>query len=249
MTTPAATGAASPWPSQPCPGYHGDGSERGAMRALRKFLYEDSLSVLFAGLFVVFLAGQVLVGYMDDNQTLTAHGKSAIGFGAWLGSGTFLNAMFVDWQAALLQLAVLVLAGGILHQIGASHSRDPKKDEQHGAAPNNAEEAADERRLPWLRRHSLSVSLVVCFVAAFVLHVFAGISAFNEERALSNEPAIGLGLYLVSARFWFENFQTWEAEFIAILLFLVFSIFLREQRSAESKLLSASDTETGETND
>lgn len=95
----------------------------------------------------------------------------------------------------------------------------------------------------------MSVALVACFIAAFVLHVFAGMGAFNEERALSDEPAIGLGPYLVSARFWFENFQTWEAEFIAILLFVVFSIFLREQRSAESKSLSASDTETGKTND
>lgn len=218
------------------------------MRALKEFLYENSVSLLFAGLFVAFLVGQSLVGYVYNNQALTAHGKDAIEFGAWLTSGTFLNAMFVNWQAALLQLAILVLAGAILHQIGASHSRDPKKDEQHGAS-DDVEEAADEHRLPWLRRHSLSVALVVCFFAAFVLHVFAGVGAFNEERALSGEPAIGLAAYFVSARFWFENFQTWEAEFVAILLFVVFSIFLREQRSAESKLLSARNTETGKTND
>jgi hypothetical protein len=54
--------------------------------------------------------------------------------------------------------------------------------------------------------------------------------------------------YAGSAQFWFENFQTWEAEFAVILLFVVLTIFLREERSAESKPLGASEATTGETN-
>ena len=49
-------------------------------------------------------------------------------------------------------------------------------------------------------------------------------------------------------KFRFENFQTWEAEFAVILVFVVLTIFLREERSAESKPLGASEATTGETN-
>lgn len=62
------------------------------MRALREFLYENSLSLLFAGLFVVFLVGQSLVGYVYNNQTLTAHGKDAIGLGTWLARSCIRSA-------------------------------------------------------------------------------------------------------------------------------------------------------------
>ncbi len=45
-----------------------------------------------------------------------------------------------------------------------------------------------------------------------------------------------------------QNFQTWQAEYLVIALYLVLSVFLRQQGSAESKPADASDGETGEHN-
>jgi hypothetical protein len=52
----------------------------------------------------------------------------------------------------------------------------------------------------------------------------------------------------VTSAFWFSNLQTWEAEFAAIAIYVVLSIFLREQGSPESKPVNSSKKETGETN-
>ncbi len=167
--------------------------------------------------------------------------------GSWLTSGGFLNAMAVNWQAAILQLATLVLAGAVLYQLGASHSRDPDKDE-HQSAEDKQRERDDERRFTWVRRHSLSLVLFASFLLAFTAHVFVGAATYNEQRSLSGQaPVDAAGLHRFP-QFWFENFQTWEAEFAVILLFVVLTIFLREERSAESKPLGSSEAATGETN-
>ena len=40
---------------------------------------------------------------------------------------------------------------------------------------------------------------------------------------------------MLSAKFWSSTLKTWQAEYLAIALFVVLSPFLRQERSAESK--------------
>jgi len=63
-----------------------------------------------------------------------------------------------------------------------------------------------------------------------------------------HQPPIGLGAFAVSSTFWFETTQTWEAEFMAIGLYIFLSIYLRQEGSPESKPVDAGDNDTGETN-
>ena len=215
--------------------------------SIARLVRDNSMSILFGLLFVATLVGQAVTGYHQANQQLAAHGRAALSVGSWLTSGGFLNAMAVNWQAAILQLATLVLAGAVLYQRGASHSRDPDKD-AHESAEDKQRERDEERRFTWVRRHSLSLVLVASFLLTFTAHVFVGSAAYNEQRSLSGQAPLTPEAYVASAQFWFENFQTWEAEFAVILLFVVLTIFLREERSAESKPLGASEATTGETN-
>lgn len=55
-----------------------------------------------------------------------------------------------------------------------------------------------------------------------------------------------LGDYLTSTRFWFESFQNWQSEFLAIGCMVVFSIFLREANSPESKQVATPHWENEE---
>ena len=41
--------------------------------------------------------------------------------------------------------------------------------------------------------------------------------------------------YLATSRFWFESFQNWQSEFLSVAGMVVFTIFLRQRGSPESK--------------
>ena len=51
--------------------------------------------------------------------------------------------------------------------------------------------------------------------------------------------------YASSSRLWFESLQNWQSEFLAIWAMVVFSIFLRERGSPESKPVDAPHSQTG----
>ena len=57
--------------------------------------------------------------------------------------------------------------------------------------------------------------------------------------------AESFGDFLSSAEFWFQSFQNWQSEFLAVLSIVVLSIFLRQDGSPESKEVTAADSETG----
>jgi hypothetical protein len=51
--------------------------------------------------------------------------------------------------------------------------------------------------------------------------------------------------YLLTPRFWFESFQNWQSEFLAIGAMIVLSIYLRQRGSSQSKPVAAPHGETG----
>lgn len=87
------------------------------------------------------------------------------------------------------------------------------------------------------------------FVTMFVLHLWFGEWKYNEDQALRHLSPTSLGSYAGSSSFWFSVFQCWEAEFAAIGIYIVLSIFLRQERSSESKPVGASNEQTGEVNE
>jgi CBS domain containing-hemolysin-like protein len=131
---------------------------------------------------------------------------------------------------------------GFLYQRGAPHSRDPLKVKSR----QNQREVAGH--FTWYYRHSLFLAFLLLFVLSLALHVVVGGKAYNEERALAGQPPISIAAFLLSAKFWSSTLQTWQAEYLAIAVFVVLSIFLRQQDSAESKPVESSDKATGEAN-
>jgi hypothetical protein len=51
-------------------------------------------------------------------------------------------------------------------------------------------------------------------------------------------------VHLKSATFLFESFQNWQSEFLSIAVVVVFSIFLRQRGSPESKPVHTFHKET-----
>lgn len=208
------------------------------MHAFLKWLRDNSLSIVFFALFLAFITLESVAGLRSYNDTLHANGLTPIRYLRYLGTGTFLDGIFTNWQAALLQLLCLVVFGSRFYQRGASHSRTP------GRASRRRPPRG--RRKGWLFRHSLGIVLGALTMVAFVAHIEFGSMANNETRRLTRQVAISAWRYLGTGAFWFTTTQTWEAEFGVIGAFLVLSIFLRQEGSPESKPVDAGNKTTGE---
>ena len=50
---------------------------------------------------------------------------------------------------------------------------------------------------------------------------------------------------MTTSQFWFEAFQNWQSEFLAVAAIVWGSVYLRQRGSAESKPVAAPYAETG----
>jgi hypothetical protein len=226
---------------------------RGERKGLRKtgkvagrasdVLRDNGLSLVLLALFVVCWLAQIATGFSARNEELKDHGLRAISLVQYVSSGHFLEATFENWESEFLQMGLFVLLTVRLYQRGSSESNPPEKKEEERPSPAAVPSDAPwpMRRGGWARKlyeHSLSLVLLALFAVSFALHAWGGFKNDNEERALSHLPLETFGEFIGSAQFWFESFQNWQSEFLAVLSIVVLSIFLRERGSAQSKELT-----------
>ena len=207
---------------------------------MRAFFRNHGLSiVMLGGFFVLFLGGQVVTGRHEYNDERRKQGKSEMGLVEYLRSAHFLEATGENWESEFLQMFVYVFATAFLYQKGSAESKDPRKRHEHKAKKAVTPDSPwPARRGGWVLRvyeHSLSIAFFLLFLIAGGLHARGGLRLYNEERVADGESPVGLSGYLGSSRFWFESFQNWQSEFLAIGSMVLLSIWLRETNSPESK--------------
>lgn len=188
------------------------------------------LGVLFLG----FLVGQVMTGLREYNDEQRKHGDAEVGYGEYFRTGHFAEATAENWESEFLQMFAYILFTVALYQRGSAESKDPDKSEPP-PRPVAPDSPWPVRRGGWWRRlyaHSLSLAFLGLFLVAFGLHAWSGARLQAEEEAAG---AVSTWSYLATTRFWFESFQNWQSEFLAIGSMVVLSIFLRERGSPESK--------------
>jgi hypothetical protein len=76
-------------------------------------------------------------------------------------------------------------------------------------------------------------------------HALGGFAEFAEDAELHGNSQPTLSDYVTSARFWFESFQNWQSEFLAIASMVWLAVYLRQRYSPESKPVHAPHQETG----
>ena len=220
---------------------------------LRRFLFENGLVLAAFALFLVSFTGQVLTGHAVYNQQQQEHSSAVIGLAEYLRTGHFVEATAENWESEFLQMAVFVILTVFLYQRGSSES---KTIEEPDPVDQRPEEARDDAQAPgpvrrggaalWLYKHSLSLSLFMLFVISFALHAAGGAKEYsNEQQEHGAGPVSVLG-YLATSQFWFESFQNWQSEFLSVAVLVLFSIWLREQGSSQSKPVAAPHVDTGE---
>lgn len=214
---------------------------------MKKFLRRNGLSVVVIALFLVtYLGGQILTGWHVHNDEREEHHEAPLGLGDYLTSAHFWEATAENWESEFLQMFVYVYITAFLFQKGSAESNDPDKpEEKRNVSP--ASPWPVRKGGLWLKvyAHSLSLAFAVLFLISFWVHACSSVRLENEERARLGLGAISLSEHLGGSRFWFESFQNWQSEFLAIGSMILLSIFLREKGSPESKPVEAPHGETG----
>ncbi len=217
-----------------------------------RFIRDNSLSLALLGLFLATLGGQYVTGWRSYNQDQQDHNQPPVSLVEYLGEGHFIEAVFENWESEFLQDAVYVLFTVFLIQRGSSESKDPDKEEAVDADPRQAQ---NDPHAPWpvrrggvwlgLYSHSLLITFVLLFVGSFALHAIGGAEDYSSEQLQHGGQAVSAIAYIGTSRFWFESFQNWQSEFLALFSMVVLSIFLREKGSPESKPVASPHSETG----
>jgi hypothetical protein len=139
-----------------------------------------------------------------------------------------------------------------LFQRGSAESKDPDAEEEvdedprlHQHDPDVPGPVRQGGLLLTLYQHSLALALGLLFLLSFVGHALSGTTQYNEEQRTHGQPPVSVLQYVGTSRFWFESFQNWQSEFLAVGALVVFSIWLRERGSPESKPVHSPHADTG----
>jgi hypothetical protein len=211
------------------------------------FFRRNGLSIVVLLCMTGALIGQILSGRLVYNQELEKAGAPALSVLAYLTSGHFVSATFENWESEFLQMGMYVLLSVSLRQKGSAESRPME--------PTKEQEKIERGPKPWpvragglwlkLYEHSLSLAFTLLFLASFVLHLEGSWRHDAIERELEGEKTLTLIQYLGSSQFWFESFQNWQSEFLAVASLVILSIWLRQKDSPQSKPVQAPHSQTG----
>ncbi|MDG2524173.1 hypothetical protein P6166_02220 [Stenotrophomonas sp. HITSZ_GD] len=209
----------------------------------------NGLSIVLALLFLCFISLQVVFGWQAFNDERLQQGQAALSLLAYLHSGHFVSATFENWESEFLQMGMYVLLTVKLRQAGSAESRplDSREEAQPHIEPGRTPWPVRKGGL-WLKlyEHSLAIAFGLLFLVSFVLHLCGSWRAEVEERLGRGEPPVTLWHHLTGAEFWFESFQNWQSEFLAVLCLVLFTIWLRQKDSPQSKPVEAPHTQTGD---
>lgn len=215
-------------------------------------LRDNGLSIIVFGLFAIFLMGQSLTGWRTYDAQQEEHHEPTVGFGSYLTTGHFVEATFENWESEFLQMASYVLLTIWLFQKGSSESKPPGGDPERDADPKSVTDLerapGPVRRGGWrltLYGNSLGIALALLFVLSFVLHALGGARDFSAEQVAHGQRPVGTMEFMTTSTFWFQSFQNWQSEFVAVGSIVVLTIFLRQRGSPESKPVAAPHEQTG----
>ena len=220
---------------------------------MHRILRENGLSIVLVLLMIFFLAGQIVAGMLDYNEDQREHGQPEVSLVSYLATPHFVEATTENWESEFLQMFAFVVLTACLFQKGSAESKKLDEEEPVDRDPSKSRKKKDA---PWpvrkgglaltIYEHSLSLAFLLLFLVSFLLHAISGAREYNaDQRQHGNDVQVSTMEYMSTSRFWFESFQNWQSEFLAVAAMVVLSIFLRQKGSPESKPVDSPHSETG----
>ncbi|NPU94718.1 MAG: hypothetical protein HPY82_22630 [Gammaproteobacteria bacterium] len=87
----------------------------------------------------------------------------------------------------------------------------------------------------WLYENGLSVCLFACFLVTEIGMSLVGHTQYNQQQTEHLLPSITYLQYLTSGAFVSATMENWESEFLQMSAYVLFTTFLYQKGSAESK--------------
>lgn len=219
---------------------------------MRQWVRNNGLVIVMTALFLFFLGAQGLTGWRTFNNDQRDHEGETASFFSYLQTGHFVEATFENWESEFLQMGFYVVLTALLFHRGSSESKDPEGEEDVDKDPRDEPVKPDT---PWpvrgggialaLYQHSLSIALFLLFFASFALHLAGGAREYNNDQRAHGGAEVSTLAFARTSQFWFESFQNWQSEFLAVAALSTLSIFLRQRGSPESKPVAAPHRSTG----
>ncbi|MEV0439605.1 DUF6766 family protein [Streptomyces spectabilis] len=224
------------------------------MKRLLRFLRANGLTLAFGAGFLLALAGQAVAGHAEFNNRLVAEELRPVGFGGYLLTSDFAVDVTENWQSEYLQFFLYVFGTVWLLQHGSPESKELDKagtetDEEQKAGRYARADSPRWASVGGVRQawYSRSLGTVMCslFLLSWLAQSVTGVAAYNEEHLRGLQAPISWSAYLTAADFWDRTLQNWQSELLAVGSMAIFSVYLRQRGSPESKPVGSAHTSTG----
>ncbi len=221
---------------------------------VRRVVEQNALSLVFGLLFLGSLAGQAWAGLAKFNNEQHAEGLGTITLGAYLTSADFAVDVVENWQSEYLQFLLFVVIAMWVVQKGSTESKKPgeeglESDEEQKLGKHVQPDSPQWAKAGGWRTITFSWSLTLVmgaiFLASWGTQWVAGWAAYNETRLQNLQDPLTLVGYLGNADFWSRTMQNWQSEFLAVGSMAIFSVFLRQRGSSQSKPVGEPHESTG----
>jgi hypothetical protein len=221
---------------------------------MRLWLRNNSLALFFGLIFLLTVFGQSVAGHRAYNEEQQEHGSPTISYQRYLVSSDFGEAVTENWQSEYLQFSLFILATIWLVQRGSNESKPPEDAGLESDEKQLIGEFAQRNSPPWAKlggwrtkvySNSLLLLMTFIFFASWFAQSVTGWTKYNEDQRDHKQPAVSWGGYVRSSDFWENTLQNWQSEFLAVGTMAVFTIYLRQRGSPESKPVGAPHTQTG----
>jgi hypothetical protein len=221
---------------------------------MRNFVRNNSLAIVALAVFLmIWLGGQTVSGMRTYNEEQRDHHEATVSFGAYLTTAHFGEATFENWESEFLQMGAYVALTVWLVQRGSAESKPPEDGDE--PVDEDPEGHRRDRDAPWpvrrggvalsLYKNSLVIAFFVLFFLSWWLHAVTGAHEFSSEQEAHGGSRVTTAGYVRTSQFWFESFQNWQSEFLAVAVIVGASVYLRERGSAESKPVAEAHHATG----
>jgi hypothetical protein len=220
-----------------------------------RWLRDHSLTLAFTALLVAALVGQATTGLAGYNEQARDAQLPTLSLLQYLTSSQFGVDVAENWQSEYLQFLLYILLTVWLIQVGSPESkkvedrgRETFENQKIGSYATAGSPAPAKSR-GWrltVYSHSLGLVMGLIFLGSWSAQFVAGRSAYNAEQIQDLQAPLTWTQYLRAPDFWNRTFQNWQSEFLAVATMVVFSIYLRERGSPESKPVGEPHASTGE---